>query len=183
MRSIYYSAISIMLFPSAACAQALPTLNIRLRHICLSIADNSSGEVRVVSLNRLPAQPPKAALRITQRWSPAATTSSATIYGEKGVELNVVETIVPFSACNKAYVDKLTFYKSAKGQEAKVCISPDSSNGNVVKVSLRLTGPSGQDAAEFLKRLNAVALCYQPRGLNAEYDGFTIGRVIVRTKS
>jgi hypothetical protein len=183
MNTFRLARLVIVGLSGIACAQSspLPTLNIRLRNICLSVADSKSGEIYVSRLEKLPVNAPETALHVTQTWSPGGSRSEAKIVDGNGTELYVSELIQSSKSCAVGPIDRFLFQKHEGSYTTNFCISPVSSTGNTVRISMQIKAPTDASSNLLISRVLAVASCYQPRGLNAEYDGFTIGREIVRS--
>jgi hypothetical protein len=173
------------LSPSLTLAQpsALPTLNVRLRHICLSIADNLTGEIKVSRVDQLPDSYVEPSLRVTETWAPSSNRAEATISDGEGVELRISQTISSVVKCDPNTLNKFSFRRRGKGYSSELCISYSDKDAQAVKVSMELSGQSDTGIDHLKSLVLAIASCYQPRRLNAEYNGFVIGREIVRTEN
>jgi len=159
----------------------MPTLNVQLRFLCLSLADSPDGVIEVVPLADLPSTPSTDSLGITTRWNTRTSSALSTITSGPGIVMNVNEKISDEESCRKLPRDSFIFSDTGSGFRSDFCISGASQEKiKLLEVHMLIHGRSKGPAALFLNRINAVASCYPSRALNAIYDGVKIDRELIR---
>jgi len=167
--------LSVLCLNGVACAQPFPTLNVRLRHVCLSVADNTSGAIDVTPLMELPSVPVGPYLHVIEEWSPQASRAKSTIDDGNGGRLTVMEVMKAKGSCSGDFVKSLVFSVNSEGYISRVCLSSSGKSfAHSVEVTIQAAGSSNTAILGIVRRVFAAGLCFEPRGLNAEYGGFTI---------
>lgn len=159
----------------------MPGLNVQLKFICLSLADDRFGAIQTRALKDLPDRPPPTSLAITTSWRSGTRTATSDIRDAHGNNLHVEESIGSRGACEGLPRDIFRFERAGNTYETQFCITgPQPDALPDVKVAMRLTG-SLDTIAMLEGRVFAVATCLPPSGRTMLEGGVNVGRQLIRT--
>ena len=159
----------------------VPSLNVQLKFICLSLADDRLGAAETRALDDLPDIPPQTSLAITTSWQSNTRMAASDIRDALGNNLHIQETIGSRGVCEGLPRDIFRLERIGSNYEARFCITDQRPNSlSDVKVTMRLTGsPNTIDALR--DRIFAVAACLPTGGTTLLQGGVSVGRELILT--
>lgn len=160
----------------------MPTMNVSLRFLCLSVADPPGGEINTRSLSELlPVAPPDSVV-IQSQWRPGSNAALDTISTRDGASLAIRETIATPPQCAGLPNNKFSFAEQGDDLKAAFCLTAEKPSVPPLHVEMTLHGPDKASATSLMNRVSAVSLCYPKGGLNALYEGVELEREVLRMK-
>lgn len=172
---------AILLLGAGDVPGALPSLNVHLRFVCLSLADDALGALEAHRMDQLPDAPRQSSLAVTTSWHSGTGVATSDVRDTLGNTLHVEESVGGPSLCEGVPIDTFRLDRVGDSYQSRICITPMDPNLRAnVKVTMRLTGE--QRRIEALgDRIFAIGSCLPAHGVDIFDAGVVAGRTIVRT--
>jgi len=175
-------AVSLVVPSSAIADSVMPSVNVQLRFICLSVADTESGVIEVKPIIDLPLHGDDRSVRIVSDWNTRTSAANSTLTDSFDNSLTVSERIVDREQCRSLPSNVFAFSHNKDGYFSKFCITPSSKTSRP-NILVQMEGRENKAGGNMIvDRLEAVASCYDSRGLNAMYNGIRIDREVIRSR-
>jgi hypothetical protein len=158
----------------------MPSLNVQLRFLCLSLSDSETGAIEAAPLASLGSLARPNSVKVTTTWNTLTNSARSEIVDAVGSSLIVTESVATAQQCRAVPINQFKFTREGAILRSTFCITTKSPRAPFILADLQLRSNRGNES--FLHRIGAAAACYPSRGLNLVYDGVTIDHELVRTE-
>jgi hypothetical protein len=157
------------------------TLNIQLKFLCLSVADDRLGALEAHQLSRLSRVPTPTSLKVTTLWYSGTGIAVSHITDRNGNDLLVEESIDTEGQCLRLPHDEFQFAYQNGHYSSNFCITSQRTERYPnLRVAMQVSGAQTTIAA-LKNRIVAAASCFPVSSADILNDGTKVGRQVVRT--